>query len=148
MRKIIGILVCLWISVGLWAFDYQPATFGSTSAYLSGGRAADFGASSAMRPSGAMAYTSGVSMSGSMSAISASNFETLNSEGGACYNPARDGSAIRRVGRPGSGSGGTGVSDPQSPVGDTPWIIMALLGILYLIRSKKRKKVKKNLVVL
>ena len=40
MRKIIGILVCLWISVGLWAVDFQPAAFGSTSAYLHEGRGA------------------------------------------------------------------------------------------------------------
>lgn len=139
MRKIIGIIVCLGISVGLRAVDYQPATFGSTSAYLSGGRAADLGASSAMRPSGAIAYSSGVSMGGSMSAISASNFESLNSEGGACYNPARDGSAIHRVGRPGSGSGGIGVSEPQSPIGDTPWILFGLLLIAYGAFKWKKK---------
>lgn len=142
MRKIIGIIVCLGISVGLWAVDYQPAAFGSTSAYLSEGRVANLGASS-MRPSGAIAYSSGVSMGGSMAAISASNFESLNSEGGACYNPARDGSAIHRVGRPGSGSGGTGVSDPQSPVGPTPWILMLLLAGGYILLKRKRLSVPK-----
>lgn len=135
MRKLVGILVCLWISVGLWAVDYQPAAFGSTSAYLSGGRVADLGASSAMRPSGAMAYTSGVSMSGSLSAISASNFETLNSEGGACYSPANNSPAIRRA-RPG---GAIGEYDFHSPVGDTPWILFGLLMIAYGAFKWKKK---------
>ena len=33
-----------------------------------------------------------------------------------------------------------GEYDFHSPVGDTPWIIIALFGILYLIRSKKTQK--------
>lgn len=142
MRKIIGILVCLWISVGLWAVDFQPAAFGSTSAYLHEGRGAGIASQSAMRPSGALAYGSGVSKGGSMAAISASNFETLNSEGGACYNPARDGSAIRR-GRSGgggddSGSGAIGEYDFHSPVGATPWILMLLLAGGYILLKRKR----------
>lgn len=138
MRKIIGILVCLWVSVGLWAVDFQPTTaFGSTSAYVRDGRTANLGASSAMRPSSSMAYSSGITLSGSMSTISASNFETLNSEGGACYNPARDGSAIRRVGRP-DGAGGTGNSLRESPVGPTPWIFMLLLAGGYILFKRKR----------
>ena len=143
MRKIISILFCLWISVGLRAVDFQPAAFGSTSPYLHEGRGAGIASQSAMRPTGTLAYGSGVSMGGSMSAISSSNFETLNSEGGACYNPARDGSAIRRVGRPGSGSGGTGVSDPTSPVGPTPWILMILLAGGYILLKRRRLSVSK-----
>ena len=134
MRKIIGILVCLWISVGLWAVDFQPAAFGSTSAYLHEGRGAGIASQSAMRPSGTLAYGSGVSKGGSMAAISASNFETLNSEGGACYNPARDGATIKR-GRPG---GAIGEYDFHSPVGATPWLLMLLLAGGYILLKRKR----------
>ena len=82
---------------------------------------------------------------GSLSSISASNFQTLNSEGGACYHPTEAYNAPRRAYRPG-GSGGSGVVDTHSPVGDTPWILFALLAVGYAIFVKKRKKMQKNLV--
>ena len=81
-----------------------------------------------------------------MSAISSANFNTLNSEGGACYQPAGP-----RRGRPGggggdSGGGAIGEYDFHSPVGATPYIWLAILASLYAIFAKKRKKNKKNLV--
>ena len=83
---------------------------------------------------------------GSLSAISASNFAALNSEGGACYRP----SGPRRA-RPnedvGGGSGAIGDYTNHSPIGEIPFILMAILASLYVIWTKKRKKVQKNLVV-
>lgn len=132
MRKIIGILVCLLVIGNVWSADYQSCSFGSTSAYIHSQNAQQ----SMKNASRAQTY-------GSMSAISASNFETLNSEGGACYNPARDGSAIHRVGRPSSGSGGTGVSDQHSPVGATPWLLMVLMACTYgfVIHMRRHRRV-------
>jgi hypothetical protein len=74
--------------------------------------------------------------SGSMSAISASNFEMLNSEGGLCY--AESASGSRKTPRPG-GSGGSGVVDTHSPIGDTPWILFGLLLIAYGAFKWKKK---------
>ena len=144
MRKLVGILVCLFMVCQLHAVTYQTykpcggASFRSTSVYVAESQYTGF--SNNQSPLA-------VRTAGSLSAISASNFESLNSEGGACYSPANSSATIHRVGRPGSGSGGIGVSEPQSPVGDTPWIIMAIMASLYVIWTKKRKKVKKNLVV-
>jgi len=145
MRKIIGIIVCLFITVGLWAVEYHPATFSSTSAYMHESRVANVANQSAMRLSGAMAFRSGaITTTGSLSAISASNFETLNSEGGACYNAPRHGATIKR-GRPGggcddSGSGATGEYDFHSPVGATPCLFLALLASLYVVYKRPRSR--------
>lgn len=145
MRKIIGILVCLRITIGLWAVEYHPATFSSTSAYMHESRVASVAAQSAMRPSGAMAFRSGaITTTGSLSAISASNFETLNSEGGACYNAPRHGATIKR-GRPGggeddSGGGAIGNYDYHSPVGATPCLFLALLAALYVVYKRPRSR--------
>lgn len=141
MRKIIGIIVCLFITVGLWAVEYHPATFSSTSTYMHESRVASVAAQSAMRPSGAMAFRSGtITTTGSLSAISASNFEALNSEGGACYNAPRHGGTIKKVGRPETGSGGIGVSEPSSPVGATPCLFLALLAALYVVYKRPRSR--------
>lgn len=142
MRKIIGIIVCLLITVGLWAVEYHPATFSSTSAYMHESRVANVAAQSAMRPSGAMAFRSGaITTTGSLSAISASNFETLNSEGGACYTPARHGGTIRR-GRSDEGEEGTSIGDLgyHSPVGATPCLFLALLAALYVVYKRPRSR--------
>jgi len=120
MRKTIGIIVCLFLSLQLSAISYQTATysapptgFRSTSAY------------SASRPTPS-----------SLSAISTANYEALNSEGGACYNGPRRG-------RPKEGdygnTGAIGSADFRSPVGDIPWYLFGLLAALYgLIIQKKR----------
>ena len=69
------------------------------------------------------------------SAISASNFKKLNSEGGACYNPGQD---RRKSGRPGGGddgSGAIGEYDFHSPIGNTPWLLILLMSIGYILRK-------------
>lgn len=131
MRKIIGILVCLWVAARLFAVDYQPfaystpaTEFRSTSAYTAS-------AGTFQSTADRMGTTS------SFSAISASNFQALNSEDGA-FSPSAA-SEPRRVGRPGTGSGGTGVSEPQSPVGETPFILFALLAALYIAWRRMAK---------
>lgn len=138
MRKWIGILVCLLVTTSLFAVTYQtykPSSFRTTSAYVA-----------------PMQHTS-LSMNmqrplttGSLSAISVSNFETLNGEGGACYSPS-NASLPRRVkiDEPDTEAVGEGVW--ESPVGDIPCILMAIMASLYVIWRKKRKKVQKNLVV-
>lgn len=147
MRKLKGILVCLLVlvTIRIGAVEYHPVSFRSTSAYCQDNRAANGGIQSAMRTTGVMTYRSGtISPTGSLSAISASNFETLNSEGGACYNAPRHGATIKR-GRPGgggddSGSGATGEYDFHSPVGATPCLFLALLAALYVVYKRPRSR--------
>ena len=137
MRRKIGILVCLlWVTISAFAVGYQPcggASFGSTSAYVSTRQI-----SCSRTP-----YT----VHQSASAISVSNFNTLNSEGGACYHPSAINGGPRRgkITEPGTEAVGEGVW--ESPVGEIPFILMAILASLYVIWTKKRKKVQKNLVV-
>ena len=125
MRKVIGILVCLFLSLRLSAVSYQPVTY---SAPPTGFRSTS-------------AYTGSMQPTGSLSAISSSNFEALNSEGGACYNPSASGP---RKGRPNEntygGTGAIGNVDFHSPVGEMPWAGMLILAVLYAIYVKKRKK--------
>ena len=140
MRKIKGILVCLLVMVAfrLMAVEYQPIeAFGSTSAYMG------------ERSYQPVMSSGRTQASGSLSAISASNFEELNGEGGAMYRPG----SIRK-GRPGgggdsgggggesSGSGAIGELDFHSPVGDTPWILLALLSAGYAVRRIAKRKLR------
>ena len=130
MRKIIGIIVCLWVAVRLFAVDYQPfaysaptTEFRSTSAYT---------ASTNALP----ATTARVGSTSSFSTISTSNFQTLNSEGGLCYQPSATVNRARK-GRPtedegGDGDNAIGEYDLHSPVGETPFILFALLAVLYI----------------
>ncbi len=130
MRKIIGIIVCLWVAARLFAVDYQPfaysaptTEFRSTSAYT---------ASTNALP----ATTARVGSTSSFSTISTSNFQTLNSEGGLCYQPSATVNRARK-GRPtedegGDGDNAIGEYDLHSPVGETPFILFALLAALYI----------------
>ena len=82
---------------------------------------------------------------GSMTAISASNFAQLNGEGGACYQAsAIHNPTIRRGGRDDEeGEGGTsgiGMTEFHSPVGATPWIFMIILAAAYGIIKRRNKK--------
>jgi len=117
MRKIVGILVCLLLSLQLYAVGYQPVTY---SAPVTTFRSTS-------------AYNGSIQPTGSLSAISAANYNALNSEGGACYSPAQHGTIHR--GRPG---GAIGEYDFHSPVGNTPWFLMAVLAAVYLWKSRKR----------
>ena len=131
MRKIKGILVCLLVlSSRLMAVSYQPVAFSSTSAYRSESRTSQQ----------VMQYDSPRPV-GSLAAISASNYETLNGEGGA-FSPAA--AAAPRRGRIEEGEGGTGGEignyEFRSPVGDTPWFVMFLLGIGYIVFRAFRRR--------
>jgi len=129
MRKLVSVLVCLWVAARLFAVDYQPfaysaptTEFRSTSAYT---------ASTNALPT----TTARVGSTSSFSAISSSNFVALNSEGGLCYNP---GGASRRAGKkpvvpP------IGENEEEFPIGDTPWILFGLLLIAYEAFKRKKK---------
>jgi hypothetical protein len=135
MRRRIGILVCLLVfSLQLSAVSYQPckpsSNFRSTSVYVTGRQQPTGGFQSSMsNVQSPMASRA----TGSFSAISASNFETLNSEGGACYNGPR-----RGRGREDDygGSGAIGDVTNHSPIGEVPWLLMVLLVVPYLISLK------------
>ena len=143
MRKYIGILVCLLVCWQLNAVSYhpcKPTAFRTTSAYVA--------------PIPTTAPTMSMSMqrplaTGSFAAISASNFETLNSEDGWCA--ATSASAyqthVRKGGRPdedddeGDDSGNAiGEYDFHSPVGNTPWMVIAMLMMAYAAVITKKKR--------
>lgn len=138
MRKIIGILVCLWVAARLFAVDYQPfaysapaTEFRSTSAYT---------ASTNALP----ATTARVGTTSSFSTISSSNFSTLNSEGGLCYTPA---SGPLRVKTPKPDVPPIGEDLEEFPIGDTPWIFIAILIIVYFFRAKMCTGLNRGLVL-
>ena len=126
MRKFVSVLVCLWVAASVYAAEYKPfaysappTEFRSTSAYTAS----------------ANSFTSGRDMVGatsSLAAISASNFATLNSEGGACYIPsATCGSKRVKVKEPEPDTEAIGEGVWESPVGETPLILLALLAAFY-----------------
>ena len=139
MRKIKGILVCLLVfllpSMGRADGAYQPIAFGSTSAYRSENRTSQQ----------VMQYDSPRPV-GSLAAISASNFETLNGEGGA-FASSSSASGPRRAGRPWGGGTGEEIGNYEfhSPVGDTPWLLMFLLGVGYIAFRTSRAVRRRNL---
>ena len=140
MRRMIGILVCLWVATSLFAVTYQPckpAAFRTTSAYVAPMQTTS--TSMSMNTQRPLA-------SGSLSAISASNFEMLNSEGGWCAATSASSTRpqVRKGGRPDEDEGGDngnpiGVYDNHSPIGDTPWILFGLLLIAYGAFKWKKK---------
>lgn len=126
MRKLVSVLVCLWVAASVYAAEYKPfaysappTEFRSTSAYT---------ASSNSFPSG----RDRVGATSSLTAISAANFATLNSEGGACYIPsATCGSKRVKVKEPEPDTEAIGEGVWESPVGETPLILLALLAAFY-----------------
>ena len=137
MKKLIVCIVSLWITTSLLAADYQYVTFRSTSIYVE---------SSVANDKWQMANDQ-FRTCGSLSAISSANFQMLNSEGGACYQPSTIGP--RKAGRPGGGgsgggSGAIGEYDFHSPVGDIPFGLLTLLIIAYgvygLIRTTQKRR--------
>ena len=130
MRRIAFILICLWVVANSFAVTYstyQPTgtDFRSTSAYVQS--TAGYSQSSITNRA-----------TGSMTAISASNFSTLNSEGGACYIPSATRIGPRRVkiDEPDTEAVGEGVW--ESPVGDTPFLLLSLLVLLYVLPKLPR----------
>ena len=121
MRKQVVIL----ISIGLlccMAMMGQGSSFYSTSAYMTG-RQAPVSSYQAPRTIG------------SLSAISAANYSSLNSEGGACYHAP---SGPRRAGRPTDPAIGEG--DFRSPIGGVPFGMMVLLVLAYVGYKRKVHK--------
>ena len=108
----------------------QNYSFHSTSAYVEVSRAQGF-----ERPVNRPMAT------GSMSSISASNFQTLNSEGGACYSPTA--TYAPRRGRSDDG-GSIGDYGFHSPVGNTPWILFILLAAGYVVYIQRKKRIREN----
>lgn len=127
MRKITGIIVVLLISLQVMAVGFEPVSYSAPST--------DFRSTSA--------YNGSMQPIGSMSAISAANYQALNSEGGANYT---GGNGPRR-GRPQEndygGRGSIGSTDFHSPVGEIPWIAMGAMLFLYVFYTKKRKNAQK-----
>ena len=139
MRRIRVILLCLWVVASSFAATYQcyqpTSDFHSTSAYRTNSQSS---MSNYQSPTTNMA-------TGSLSAISASNFNALNSEGGLCYAASAKSSPFRAGKKPDTPP--IGQIEEESPIGEIPFILMAILASLYVIWTKKRKKVQKNLVV-
>ena len=130
MKRQINIYIFLCVAASVFAVAYQPcqpSSFRSTSTYVCG--AADYNQSSYTIHH--TSYTT--KATGSLSAISASNFAELNSEEGWCAGTSAK--ANIRKGRPGGGGGGGGGAigeyDFHSPIGDTPWILFGLLLLAY-----------------
>ena len=130
MRRLLGIVVCLWIVERLLAVEYRPIGFSSTSAYAGSQRSEQTAMMAAPR----------VQTYGSMSAISAANFTALNSEGGACYTPTDMERPKGNVRKGRSGGNGTGMYDFHSPVGATPCLFLALLAALYVVYKRPRSR--------
>ena len=120
-RRIVSILVCLWVAAEMFAVSYQsyqPTEFRSTSAFV------------AERPMATAYHQSPITNHQSLTAISASNFAVLNGEGGACYIPsATSGPRRAKIVEPDTEAVGEGVW--ESPVGETPLILLALLTAFY-----------------
>ena len=123
MRKLVSVLVCLWVAAEMFAVSYQsyqPTMFRSTSAYV------------AERPMATSCHQSSRANHQTLTAISASNFATLNSEGGACYIPsATSGPSKVKVKEPEPDTEAIGEGVWESPVGETPLILLALLAAFY-----------------
>ena len=84
-----------------------------------------------------------------MTAISASNFAALNDEGGEFYQPSSTSPrrpGLRREGRDeeddDDGNNAIGEYDFHSPVGNTPWIVLTLLTVVYLVVKRRKVRAK------
>ena len=110
----------------------QNYSFHSTSAYVEAPRSRTVGLA-ASRPA----------TTGSLSAISASNYQALNSEGGMCYSPAAA-SAPRRGREDMGDEPAIGDYGNHSPVGNTPWILFILLAAGYVMYIQRKKRIREN----
>ncbi len=134
MRRLTSIWLFLCVAASVFAVNASPcqsSPFYSTSAYIAS-------------PPPPAATTNVQRPIGSVTTISASNFATLNGEGGEFYQPAATRPQVRK-GRPGggggdSGGGAIGEYDFHSPVGNIPWIVFALMAAAYLF--VKRRKIR------
>ena len=139
MKRLTNILVCLFVATSLLAVTYQPCqptSFRSTSVYVT----------TAQPSSMTMSMSPQYPKSIGLTAISASNFDALNSEDGWCAESSARVGSIRR-GRPGGGGGGSGGGggaigeyEFHSPVGDTPWILFILFAAAYIVLRRKKDR--------
>ena len=133
MRRLGFILICLWVVANSFAVTYSTyrptgTDFRSTSAYMAPNSTPD-----------TVHHTPYTNQS--LSAISASNFESLNSEGGACYIPSATKGGVRKgnkVTEPDTESVGEGVL--ESPIVDIPLIFFMILLSAYVIPHSMQKK--------
>ena len=151
MKRIVNILFAIWIVLSAYAVDYRPVHLTAPPSGFSyqrsavSGQSSVFGGLASNSLSGLTSHNEVVSqrsgLTSNPSAISAANFEALNSEGGACYQPAYAPGV--RKGRPGDDEGGGGGAigeyDFHSPVGNIPWILFVLLAAGYVVLMKRRK---------
>ena len=150
MRRWISFIFSIWLTLGCLAVDYQPkkAVYGSPGysyGYAQEAPTAVFRSTSSYStevPTPTAMRLQRPEAIGSMSAISASNFAELNSEEGWCGGTSAR--ANIRKGRPGGGGGGGGGAigeyEFHSPVGNTPWMIMALLAAAYLLVKRRKAR--------
>ena len=144
MKQILTLILCMWVTAGLCNVHYHPVT--TTASWPS----ASFRSTSTYTVH-STAYANTIhptSYACSMSAISAANFSTLNSEGGACYQPTATQPGIRRISRPGDdddddeeGNLAIGEVIERSPVGDIPCLLVFLFAALYTIRRTRHLKI-------
>lgn len=131
MRSMRTYWFILVLAVAMQARAYEPMS----PSFSSAGSAVFYGG----QQHTTSLYSSRSVYSQSVSDISASNFEALNSEGGLCEHT----SSIRRAGRP-TGGGGIGVIENESPIGDVPLFMMLALIIGYIgLKRLKRKMSRK-----
>ena len=153
MKRLICYIVTLCVVTGVYAVDFRikttapQAEFRSTSAYIHRTMIVSQPQQTVLEHHSSHYAATATT---SFTVISAANFQTLNTEGGLCYQPA-SGIAKAKKGRPGggggdSGGGAIGEYEFHSPVGEMPFILMAIMASLYGIYAKKRKKSRKNLV--
>ena len=130
MRKEIVILIIgLFCCVALMA---QTSSFYSTSAYVNN-------------------YQSPISnhqspkVTGSFSSISAANYASLNSEGGACYRASSGPRKGRGKMDDYGGTGTIGDYTSHSPIGEIPFGIMLLFVLAYVGYKKRNSLQEKKL---
>lgn len=152
MKRLICYIVTLFVVVGVYAVDFRikttapQAEFRSTSAYIHRTMIVSQPQQTVLEHHSS-SYTA--SATTSFTVISAANFQTLNTEGGLCYQPTSGIARAKKVTRPDDDDEddlAIGEIVEHSPVGEMPFILMAIMASLYGIYAKKRKKSRKNLV--
>lgn len=126
MKRIAAFIVALWMAMSCYAvdFNFQTGPQGShcqtgvapTVAYTA--PPTDFRTTSAFR-------SSNVALTSSFSEISESNFQSLNS------GPKKAGGRPPGGGGTGGGGQATGEIEWEYPLGDIPFLLIALLALAY-----------------
>lgn len=135
MIRYVYALLCLLLTAvqvhAQWG-DLSSTDFQSTSSYYHSARSS----ASYLSSDG---YRTPMTGSGSsFSMISADNFASLNGEDGEFYESSSSTGPHR--GRPSGGGGAIGEYEQHSPVGDIPWLLMALL-LTATVISRRRSAI-------